>query len=61
MPKEVAAQEATGPAVHKVRFVVLQLLVERSHLICVLLLACLLGGTHSSMEGESAVLRDERC
>jgi hypothetical protein len=61
VPKGVIAREAAGPAVRKRCFVVLRLLVERSHLICVIPLAFPLGEAHSSMEGESDVLQGEKC
>lgn len=61
VPKGAVAQEGAGPVVHKGDFVVLRLLVERSHLVCVPLVAFRLGETQSSTEGESAVLQDEKC
>lgn len=61
VPKGVIAREVAGSVVRKECFVVLRLLVERSRLICALLLAFPLGETHFSMEGESVVLQDERC
>lgn len=58
VPKGVIAREEAGPVVRKGCFVVLRLLVGKSRLIDVLLLAFPQDGTHSSMEGESVVLQD---
>lgn len=62
VPKEAVAREGAGPVVqHKGGFVVLRLLVGRSHLVCVPLVAFRPGETQSSTEGGSAAFQDEKC
>lgn len=60
MRKGAVAREAAGPVVRR-EGSVLQLLVERSHLVCVPLIAFRPGETRSSEEAESAVRQDEKC
>lgn len=60
MPKGAVAREAAGPVVRRGGFV-LQLLMGRSHLVCVPLIAFRPGETRSSEEGGSAVRQREKC